>query len=285
MSRYDGFHKFLCASPLLPLPIDNSHTAVDTATNPLQSQQNETETHSKNANCPFDIDDEDVQIPYGSHHQHYMINDKYLIAVGVVDILPHCLSSVYLFYDPVLSETLSLGKLSALYEIEWVKRAFVFRPELKYYYLGYYIHSCQKMKYKAEYKPSELCCPARNCWVDYEVAKKRLETRSPIRNCCNISSPDNEYFVEESNKENDIIRNGTDKNVQHAKECEEESSGESATSSLPIDDILFDIGAQDYLTINMVTDEAKDILRPLLEEFVHEIGHDIGKECILELCS
>lgn len=42
------------------------------------------------------------------------------MAVGVVDILPSCLSSVYLFWDPDLGP-LSLGKLSAMKEIEWVQ--------------------------------------------------------------------------------------------------------------------------------------------------------------------
>jgi arginine-tRNA-protein transferase len=39
---------------------------------------------------------------YGSFHQQYILDGK-IIAVGVVDVLPHCLSSVYLFYDPGIS--------------------------------------------------------------------------------------------------------------------------------------------------------------------------------------
>jgi len=58
---------------------------------------------------PFHFKDEDVKVPYGSHHQHYLINDKYLIAVGVVDVLPHCLSSVYSFYDPTLTEVYGIS--------------------------------------------------------------------------------------------------------------------------------------------------------------------------------
>jgi len=78
--------------------------------------------------------------------------------VGVVDILPSCLSSVYCFYDPDFRH-FSLGKLTALMEIQWVQQASRFRPDLRYYYLGFYIHNCQKMKYKGEYSPSELLCP------------------------------------------------------------------------------------------------------------------------------
>jgi len=96
---------------------------------------------------------------FGSFHQQYVIDGK-LVAVGVVDILPRCLSSKYLFWDPDLA-FLSLGKYSALQEINWIKEAEEHCPSLQYYYLGYYIHSCSKMRYKAAYHPSELLCPLR----------------------------------------------------------------------------------------------------------------------------
>lgn len=32
-------------------------------------------------------------------------------------------------------------------------------PGLRYYYMGFYIHSCHKMRYKADYAPSDLLCP------------------------------------------------------------------------------------------------------------------------------
>lgn len=49
---------------------------------------------------------------YGSFHQQYRINGQ-LVAVGVIDILNECVSSVYLFYDPDFS-FLNLGTYSAL---------------------------------------------------------------------------------------------------------------------------------------------------------------------------
>ncbi len=36
---------------------------------------------------------------FGSYHHQYWLDGK-LIAVGVIDILPSCLSSKYFFYDP-----------------------------------------------------------------------------------------------------------------------------------------------------------------------------------------
>jgi arginyl-tRNA--protein-N-Asp/Glu arginylyltransferase len=62
--------------------------------------------------------------------------DGRLVCVGVIDILPKCLSSVYLYYDPDF-KFLSLGKFSAFTEIEWVQKVgFKASPLLKYYYLG-----------------------------------------------------------------------------------------------------------------------------------------------------
>ena len=52
---------------------------------------------------------------FGSFHQQYWLDDQ-LIAVGVLDVLPHCVSSVYLYYDPQYS-FLSLGTYASL---RWV---------------------------------------------------------------------------------------------------------------------------------------------------------------------
>ena len=72
------------------------------------------------------------------------------------------LSSVYLFYDPDC-HFLSLGKYTALMEIKFCKA-----HNLRYYYMGYYIHSCLKMRYKSEYRPSELLCPTSLRWFPFE---------------------------------------------------------------------------------------------------------------------
>ncbi|KAL3334312.1 hypothetical protein AABB24_030841 [Solanum stoloniferum] len=121
----------------------------------------------------------DLTVPpcgFGSFHQQYLI-DGQLVAVGVIDILPKCLSSKYLFWDPDLA-VLSLGKYSALQEIRWVTQNQVHCPSLQYYYLGYYIHSCNKMRYKAAYRPSELLCPLHYQWVPFDVAKPLLDMKS-----------------------------------------------------------------------------------------------------------
>lgn len=52
------------------------------------------------------------EVGYGSFHQQYWL-DGNIVAVGVIDILPTCVSSVYLYYHPDFA-ALSLGSYSAL---------------------------------------------------------------------------------------------------------------------------------------------------------------------------
>lgn len=120
-------------------------------------------------------------VGYGAFHQQYRMDGR-LIAVGVVDILPRCLSSKYFFWDPDYAH-LSLGKLSALEEIKFVQKESLRSPEFRYYYMGYYIHTCPKMKYKAEYSPSEIRCSTTNRWVlvDDPETQRRLNAREDVR--------------------------------------------------------------------------------------------------------
>ena len=84
----------------------------------------------------------------GCYHMKYYFQDK-LIGVGVVDLVPDGLSSVYFFYDPDYKDY-RLGVFSSLIEIEyarWMKLSF---PEFKHYYMGFYIQNNHKMSYKGK---------------------------------------------------------------------------------------------------------------------------------------
>ncbi|XP_078269667.1 arginyl-tRNA--protein transferase 1 isoform X6 [Rhinoraja longicauda] len=110
---------------------------------------------------------------YGSFHQQYWLDGK-IIAVGVIDILPRCVSSVYLYYDPDYA-FLSLGVYSAVREIAFVTELQKKVPDIGYYYMGFYIHSCPKMKYKGQYHPSYLLCPETYNWVPIEKCRAKLD--------------------------------------------------------------------------------------------------------------
>ncbi|XP_053983183.1 arginyl-tRNA--protein transferase 1 isoform X1 [Hylaeus volcanicus] len=110
---------------------------------------------------------------YGSFHEQYWLDNE-LIAVGVIDILPSCVSSVYFFYDPAYSH-LSLGTFSSLREVCLTRELNRASENLKYYYMGFYIHTCPKMRYKARMKPSKLLCPETYAWFDIEPCLKKLD--------------------------------------------------------------------------------------------------------------
>jgi arginyl-tRNA--protein-N-Asp/Glu arginylyltransferase len=76
-----------------------------------------------------------------------------LLAVGLCDISPQSLSSVYFYFDPRESNR-SLGTFGALVEIEFARKR-----EIPYYYLGYWVSGCDAMKYKANFGPYEILHP------------------------------------------------------------------------------------------------------------------------------
>jgi arginyl-tRNA--protein-N-Asp/Glu arginylyltransferase len=76
--------------------------------------------------------------------------EQKLLAVAVVDILPKGLSAIYTFFDPSY-EVRSLGRLAVLWQIRWAQS-----QAMDFVYLGYWIKECQKMAYKAEYRPLQV---------------------------------------------------------------------------------------------------------------------------------
>jgi arginyl-tRNA---protein transferase len=107
----------------------------------------------------------------GSYHQCYRI-DGTLIAIGVLDLLPECVSAVYFMYHESVHQH-GFGKLGALREIALAKE-----EGYKWWYAGFYIHSCVKMRYKGDYTPQHMLDPVSYNWdpLDDEI-KKRLDSR------------------------------------------------------------------------------------------------------------
>jgi arginyl-tRNA---protein transferase len=115
-----GFRGFLCNSPLVRTPRTTSN-----------------------------LSETDKKPDFGSYHLVYRL-DGDLVAISVIDILPHCVSAVYFLYKQEFAE-FSLGKVSAVREILLAQEL-----DLPYYYMGYWIPRCPKMEYKLDYKPTEV---------------------------------------------------------------------------------------------------------------------------------
>lgn len=83
-----------------------------------------------------------------------------LLALAVMDRLQNGLSCVYTFFDPDYAAA-SLGRYVLLWQVEEAKRR-----NLGWLFLGFWIHGCQKMQYKQDYRPLELLLD--NRWQRFE---------------------------------------------------------------------------------------------------------------------
>jgi arginyl-tRNA---protein transferase len=211
-----------------------------------------------------------LQLPYGSYHQLYrLVSTNELIAVGVIDLLPTGVSSVYCFYDPAHRD-LVLGKYTALKEI-----AFSQQYEFSCYYMGFYIHNCEKMRYKGEYRPSELLCPVTLSWV-------------PLADCIPlldefIFTPFAEPFISNRREiERQVIEfDGT----EQEKQTRRESSLESLIPNVPISAIN-NVNLQlqrRLLKLNDLNQRGLELVTPCLQEFVQYVGEDMAKKLIFFL--
>jgi arginine-tRNA-protein transferase len=222
VSNYYSFYQFLVESPF---PLENKNT-------------NTNNNNNNNNNNGHKV---------GTVHQHYKLGDL-LIAVGVVDVLPNGISSVYLIYHPTFSHQLvALGKYAILKEVEYTRKL-----QLPYYYLGYYIQSCPKMRYKAEYQPSELLCPKFFQWVDATQAMQKLQ-QTPTNICALVNGGD------------------------------ESASSEPPQQEQLVKQVLMDIGAGMNVTIDMLHANGQQVVRPFLEEFVKEAGPELCRKCLVKL--
>ena len=91
-----------------------------------------------------------------------------MLGVGLCDLSPASLSSVYFYHDPAESHR-GLGTFGVLYEIEYAREL-----SIPYYYLGYWIKGCGAMEYKAAFRPNQVLWPDGQ-WRDCD----RVETPSP----------------------------------------------------------------------------------------------------------
>ena len=110
----------------------------------------------------------------GSYHQCYRL-DGQLIAVGVLDLLPQCVSAVYFMYDDSVHQH-GFGKLGALREIALAKE-----EGYIWWYAGFYIHSCVKMRYKGDYSPQYVLDPESYNWDPLnDEMKMKLDVKKYI---------------------------------------------------------------------------------------------------------
>lgn len=78
-------------------------------------------------------------------------------------------------------------------EIEFTKQLHSVCPKIEYYYMGYYIHSCRKMRYKGNFFPSDLLCPETYKWFSLEDCIPKLEATPYARLNPDVDCTDDNY--------------------------------------------------------------------------------------------
>ncbi|OEU08911.1 ATE_C-domain-containing protein [Fragilariopsis cylindrus CCMP1102] len=253
LANYYSFYQFLVENPF-PLPVYNSRSS--------KNENNHTSSSSSQQRC-------------GLYHQHYRLGGDLLIAVGVIDILPTGLSSVYLFYHPSFSyDLVALGKYAILKEIEFARDTL----KVPYYYLGYYIESCQKMRYKAEYKPTQMLCPKYYEWVDATEAITKL--RMTQRHVCPLIEANQNGKEDEGGYSNSADTNSkTIDRMQQSTVVEKDNDMDIDIAAT----LLLDIGAGINVTIDMLQSSGVEVVRPILDEFILEFSPALSKKCLIKL--
>lgn len=189
-----GFKRFLCDSPL------------------------KRETY-------VDADGKERQV--GSYHHCYRLDGK-LVAIGVLDLLPNCVSAVYFFYHESV-HCHSPGKLGALREI-----ALAIEGGYRWWYSGYYIHSCPKMRYKIDYSPQYVLDPESLHWdlLDKEALaifdRKHYVSLSRERNGHAQDEEDMEDVVSEAGGQSSHLDSSVD-----SDEDDDEPGESLLTSNMP----------------------------------------------------
>ncbi len=104
----------------------------------------------------------DIQLNAEHYREHFLLGNfpslhevlyfanRQLVGVGLIEVLPASLSSVYFFYDPEWAP-LSPGTYSALCEIEFARQT-----GRQHVYFGYWIKDCPSMSYKNRFRPYEI---------------------------------------------------------------------------------------------------------------------------------
>jgi arginine-tRNA-protein transferase len=106
--------------------------------------------HGRSDNDFDDFNDFLYESPVDSLEFTYRDVNAKLIAVGICDVSPSSLSSVYFYFDPSEKHR-SLGTFGVLHEIGWAANKCI-----PHYYLGYWVKACSAMSYKASFHPHEI---------------------------------------------------------------------------------------------------------------------------------
>jgi len=261
-----GFKRFLCSSPL-----PNSKIVCDGQEQHL-----------------------------GSYHQCYRI-DGQLVAVGVLDLLPHCVSAVYFMYHESV-QNYSFGKVGALREIALAKES-----GYRWWYAGFYIHSCVKMKYKGDYNPQYVLDPESYNWSLLNESMKKMLDESKYVSLSHEAADSGEDSLFLSVTENNALSTD-DSATDEPVDSDEDEDCPVPFPNLPIfarnmpgiltktqilqeanlDHIKISLWGEEAETSDLMSWAADDIesvesLKGIIAELVGAVGADLASKMVVAL--
>jgi arginyl-tRNA---protein transferase len=194
----------------------------------------------------------------GSYHQCYRLDGR-LVAIGVLDLLPHAVSGVYFMYHESI-HTWNPGKLSAMREA-----ALAAAEGYRWYMMGFYIHGCKKMKYKVDYHPQHILDPESYTWdlLDDDV-KRRLDVRKYV----SLSRERRENIETPTNSDRVSIEDQADDTMDLGQM--EEGNSDDEDFSLADDIPLFSSNMPGLLSPSELTPDLLDHVKLLIRGKVIE---------------
>ncbi|KAK0705322.1 arginine-tRNA-protein transferase [Lasiosphaeris hirsuta] len=230
---------------------------------------------------------DDTKRQLGSFHQCYRLDGK-LIAIGVLDLLPDCVSAVYFLYHESVHPH-NLGKLGAIREITLALEA-----GYRWWYSGFYIHSCPKMKYKVDYSPQYVLDPETLEWDLLDKEALAIFDKKPYVSLSREMRSNVAYGV---SKEDDKVLDGATQ-ANKAERVEEEE-GFLFNSDMPgipsleqmeqvvMDNLLLrsDYSDSFFLASDLVVWDTESITeRGNLKSRIAELVAAIGPDLMSEFC-
>lgn len=237
------------------------------------------------------VDTDGKERQLGSFHHCYRLDGK-LVAIGVLDLLPHCVSAVYFIYHESIHMH-TPGKLGALREI-----ALAAELGYRWWYAGFYIHSCPKMRYKIDYSPQYVLDPETLAWDLLDKEALAIFDRQPYVSLSSERRGLGLGGTEDTRTEHDtIMENGINDGDESGGEENAESLLSSNMPGIPSFEQMLDVNmdglhfVSDYsMGISRVSDLAvwntEEVggfgsLKSAIAELVAAVGPDlIGEICL-----
>lgn len=227
----------------------------------------------------------------GAYHHCYRI-DGQLVAMGVLDLLPHCVSSKYFMYHESV-HCWGFGKLGALWEIALAREA-----GYHWWYAGFYIHSNPKMRTKAVYHPQYLLDSVSYTWdiLDDDL-KKRLdidtfvslsEVRAKSQNVEDgaATKPGSIETHNDADSE-DFSKTSFDKTPMYARRAPGVLTKNQLLTDIDLDHIKLRIREQDVDTCQLMHWDKEDMNNPnsitgIISDLVAVVGVELGAQMTVE---